>query len=141
MLHLPQSLTTGEDSVTDNKNVVVIGANGSGKSRLGVWIDLESPEAASVHRISAQKLLQMPDSAQPKSLSEAEGDLLYGRQNAMEQANNEQQLVNYKKGRRWSNSPVTNHLNDFRKLLTYLASDHYAKAQSISQKVRNLTNE
>ncbi|MFY7516072.1 hypothetical protein ACOT19_06805, partial [Acinetobacter baumannii] len=49
------------------QSVLFIGANGAGKTRLGTWIDINSPQKEKVHRISAQKSLQFPDSTTPQA--------------------------------------------------------------------------
>ncbi len=63
------------------QNVLFIGANGAGKTRLGTWIELNSPNSQLVHRISAQKSLRFPDSATPKSIEQAKNSLLFGYEN------------------------------------------------------------
>ncbi len=60
------------------QSVLFIGANGSGKTRLGTWIEITSPQKHIVHRISAQKSLQFPDSTTPQSIDLAQKDLLFG---------------------------------------------------------------
>lgn len=54
--------------LTVNQNIIIIGANGAGKTRLGAWIESQAREA---HRISAQKSLSMPDASSPTSLEKA----------------------------------------------------------------------
>lgn len=34
----------GLEEIETNQSVLIIGANGSGKSRLGTWMDLKSPQ-------------------------------------------------------------------------------------------------
>jgi hypothetical protein len=46
-----------EQKITTNRNLLFIGANGSGKTRLGTWLEMNSPDQARVFRISAQKSL------------------------------------------------------------------------------------
>lgn len=40
---------------TEKHSMIIIGANGSGKSRLGAWIEKNDPNTT--HRISAQRVL------------------------------------------------------------------------------------
>ncbi len=47
--------------LTSNQSILLIGANGAGKTRLGTWIEMTSPQCKLVHRLSAQKSLSMPD--------------------------------------------------------------------------------
>ncbi len=62
----------GNESVETPQSLLLIGANGSGKTRLGSWIEINSPQKQLVHRISAQKSLSMPDSTTPQSIEIAE---------------------------------------------------------------------
>lgn len=58
------------------EQLVVVGANGAGKTRFGSWIEENNYEK--VHRISAQKSLSMPSSVSTTSIEIAVEDLLYG---------------------------------------------------------------
>ena len=60
--------------------LVIIGANGSGKTRFGSWI--EEHYFDKVHRISAQKSLNMPSSVRTSSVELATEDFLYGVHNS-----------------------------------------------------------
>ncbi len=101
------------ETVSTNRNLLFIGANGSGKTRLGTWLEMQSPEQTKVLRISAQKSLSMPDSTTPVSIELAERDLLFGSQT---EAGN-------KSWHKWRNKPATALLNDYEKLMVYLFSD------------------
>jgi ABC-type lipoprotein export system ATPase subunit len=91
-------------------STVIIGANGSGKTRLGVYIEDVLASKDIVHRIAAQKTLAMED-VQLVALEIAEKMLLYGMQTAVPV-----QKVTY----RWGNRPATQLLNDFQALLQTL---------------------
>lgn len=68
----------GSDSeISSDQSFVIIGANGSGKSRLGKHIEDNTPEKNS-HRISAQRALTIPDFISLKSFEQASDLLLYG---------------------------------------------------------------
>lgn len=101
-----------DQKITTGRNLLFVGANGAGKTRLGSWLDMSSPEQARVFRISAQKSLSMPDTTTPTSIDLAEQDLVFGNPNAG-------QNKNY----RWENKPATFFLNDFQKLMVFLFSD------------------
>lgn len=105
--------------VTTKSSLLLIGANGSGKTRLGTWIEMESAQKDNVHRISAQKSLAMPDNTTPISIEKAQKDLLYGYADTPEG-----QGIMYKTGHKWSNKPAITLLNDYQKLMIYLFSDH-----------------
>lgn len=99
--------------IETTQSLLFIGANGSGKTRLGTWVEINSPQKDSVHRISAQKSLALPDSTTPQAIEHAEKDLLFGNPNWTHQH----------KANKWSNKPATTFLNDYQKLMVYLFSD------------------
>lgn len=66
-----------EKEFSSNQSFVIIGANGSGKSRLGKHIEDNTYEGNS-YRISAQRALTIPDFVSLKSFEEASDLLLYG---------------------------------------------------------------
>jgi hypothetical protein len=101
------------EQIETQQSLLFIGANGSGKTRLGTWIEIDSPHKDLVHRISAQKSLAMPDSTTPISIELAKEKLLFGNAGWDHQH----------KFHKWSKKPATTMLNDFDKLLVYLFSD------------------
>lgn len=117
-LQLPKADGSTQD-ITTKQSLLLIGANGSGKTRLGTWIELLSPQKDRVHRISAQKSLSMPDNATPMSIERAEKDLLYGYADAEKES-----AFAYKSGHRWGNKPAISLLNDYQKLMVFLFSEH-----------------
>jgi len=108
----------GTTELTSNQSILLIGANGAGKTRLGTWIEMTSPQCKLVHRLSAQKSLSMPDTTTPVSIERAEKDLLFGSADAT--PGNEQ---GYKVGHKWQSKPAISFLNDYQKLMVYLFSD------------------
>lgn len=116
-LILPKA-SGGTTELTSNQSILLIGANGSGKTRLGTWIEMTSPQRNLVHRLSAQKSLSMPDTTTPVSIERAEKDLLFGFAEAP--AGHEQ---NFKIGHKWQSKPAISFLNDYQKLMVYLFSD------------------
>lgn len=106
MIVLPgRRLGTASESMEVEGSVVIVGANGSGKSRLGAWIEQQSK---SVHRISAQRSLMIPEFAPMKSVEQAENELIYGNS----------QVTNNKAGNRWQGKLTTSLLNDYDKVLS-----------------------
>ena len=90
---------------------------------MSVWIDENNPEYP-VHRISAQKSLNMPQKVSPTEMNTAEEELLYGTT-----FKDKDWLRNYgKKMNRWGDSPETFLLNDYDKLMQYLMTEEYEKA-------------
>ena len=59
-------------------SMIIIGANGSGKSKLGAWIEKQTP--SNTHRISAQRALTFGSYIQQKSYEQATNLLIYGRE-------------------------------------------------------------
>lgn len=113
-LTLPNRTGTNQtETLTTDNNIVFIGANGSGKSRLGAWIEQTMQNQFTVHRISAQKALNIPDFAQLKNLEQAEKALLFGRDD--QHASLDRKITD-----RWGSNPTTFLLNDFDKLLSLL---------------------
>ena len=110
--------------------IVVVGANGSGKTRLGVWIEFESGQRDKVHRISAQKSLTMPEVASVAMTEDARLHLFYG--NIENYGYNSStpvaQLMAAKQGTRWGQRPGTYLLDDFGRLLEYLVTEDYEQS-------------
>lgn len=133
-LSLPPSAkkdVTIDPVVQTESSIVVIGANGAGKTRLGSWIEFQSNKKELVHRISAQKSLEMPTSVSPVSLNRAEALLYYGHYD-----DKRSDFSPFKLGQRWGNSPETHLLNDFDKLLTYLYSENYESLLKFSNSAK-----
>jgi len=101
------------ESIETTQSLLFIGANGSGKTRLGTWIEIQSPQRELVHRISAQKSLSMPNSTTPVSIDLAEKSLLFGNPDWTYQH----------KTHKWGGNPATALLSDYEKLMVYLFSD------------------
>jgi uncharacterized protein DUF4435/putative AbiEii toxin of type IV toxin-antitoxin system len=102
-------------------SVVIIGANGSGKSRLGSWIDLESPHKEITHRVAAQRSLTMPETVSPGGVDLAQADLLFGHRDVAAG-------FSHKRGHRWGQKPSIHQLNDFSKLMVYLFSEEFEES-------------
>lgn len=86
------------------RGLVIVGANGAGKTRLSVWLEQSKDIGGRVKRISAQKSLSFPRGASSGSLEEARKAL------------NPQ----YSMG---GPSPAIRILNDYQALLNLLAAD------------------
>ena len=118
--------------IENKKSVVLIGANGAGKTRMSIWIDENNPEI-NIHRISAQKSLNLPQMVSPTEIQMAEEELLYGTTN-----DNKYWLKQYgKKSSRWGNSPETYLLNDYDKLMRLLMTENYEKSIEYREKHKN----
>lgn len=113
-----------------NSSLIITGANGSGKTRLGAWIELDSKQANIVRRISAQKSLSMPDFTQTSAIEEAEYGLKYGYTDITQVQKNPSLWTISK---RWGSKPYTFLLNDFDKLMTYLFTELFQKTLDHSE--------
>jgi hypothetical protein len=92
---------------------VLIGANGSGKTRLGIWLEDHNQSVTPVHRIGAQKALSIPEYATQMNAVQAERNLLFGR-------TDQHASVGNKIHSRWNNEPATFLLSDYDKVLSLL---------------------
>ena len=101
-----------QETIKSPQTAVLIGANGSGKTRLGVWIELKSPQQQKAYRISAHRVLQMPDRATPTDLNLATKGLLF-----------EHGEANSKSNGKWGNKPATHPIQDFDRIINFLFSD------------------
>ncbi len=84
--NLPNAQNIPNEYTTKNNSVIIIGANGAGKSRLGAW--MEQTNLRSVHRIGAQRSLQFQDYIELKSYEQASNLLLTGSQAPNKDHNN-----------------------------------------------------
>jgi energy-coupling factor transporter ATP-binding protein EcfA2 len=136
ILTLPGKDGNPGNLILASSSVLFIGANGSGKTRLGSWIENDSPQRIPTHRVSAQKSLEMPNSTTPTSIDMAERKLLIGHESIFPP---DQQHL-YRKGHRWQNKPATFLQQDFIQLLEYLFSEEiqqnaeYKKLNIVSEK-------
>ena len=74
--YLPNGSNQRVEYTTQNNSVIIIGANGSGKSKLGEW--MEKRDEITTHRIGAQRSLVFGQYIQQKSYEQATNLLVYG---------------------------------------------------------------
>lgn len=96
-----------EYDIGQYQSIIIIGANGSGKSKLGAWI--EKNNMNNVHRIAAQRSLVVPDYVSLKSYEQAFYELFWGDVNR-----------NPDKYQRWFGKYTNSLLNDYDKVLSTL---------------------
>jgi hypothetical protein len=110
----PSRTGTGTTEILNGENnLVLVGANGSGKTRLGSWLEFNQPNQQDVHRISAQRALNIPESAAMLTLDIAQKGLFYGNANPAAGIHN-------KVGSRWGNNQSDYLLADYDILLSTL---------------------
>ena len=73
---LPDQNNTPDEKETNYQSMIIIGANGSGKSRLGAWIEQNNLDKT--HRISAQRSLEFDKYINLKPYEAAINLLVYG---------------------------------------------------------------
>lgn len=98
---------------TINNSIIIIGANGSGKSKLGAWIEGEDP--LDVHRIGAQRNLNFQKNIPLSNYEYSRNRIFYG-------TDNEYEIQNKDKRYRWDfgKAYTTKLLNDFDVVLAAL---------------------
>ena len=74
--YLPNEQNQATEYTTESNSLIVIGANGSGKSKLGAW--MEQKDLQNTHRIGAQRSLTFGPYIQQKSYEQASNMLIYG---------------------------------------------------------------
>jgi AAA domain, putative AbiEii toxin, Type IV TA system/Protein of unknown function (DUF4435) len=99
--------------VQPGSSIVIIGANGAGKTRLGVYLEQQCARDK-VQRLAAQKSLNFADDLTLLSYEQAEKALRFGSPQAQMQLRD---------NLRWSGRPATALLNDFKALLQALFAE------------------
>jgi ATPase subunit of ABC transporter with duplicated ATPase domains len=115
-IQVPTFQGTIRVSVNAGASVVFIGANGAGKTRLGVLLDTSlSQNNIEVHRIAAHRSLVLNPAVVPPSLEIATNRLFYGHDSGGYQN---------KRGFRFQQKPETALLSDFDHVLTALYAEN-----------------
>ena len=100
-----------ELTLETRKTTIIIGANGSGKTRLAVYLEEQLGEKA--HRIAAHRALNLNPNVDKIPETKARQYLTYG--NSWDGIS-----ISSRKDYRWGNKAPTSLLNDFDRLLQYL---------------------
>lgn len=128
MLNLSADIPNETLQLLAASTTIIVGANGTGKTRLAVYIEEQLGEKA--HRISAHRALNLNPDVDKIPENKAKDYLLYG--NSGEWVN-----INYRKSERWKNKSSTCLLNDFDRLLQYLFAQQNNLAVANHQKMNN----
>lgn len=105
-----------EDLTLESNSLVIVGANGSGKSRLADWIDRYHLQGHQVHRILAQRNFTIEDTIQSLPVGIA-ADWLWWGLKPNERVN---PLTSNVKNRRYRMGPFRYPLDDFTQVLILL---------------------
>ncbi|WP_296113388.1 DUF4435 domain-containing protein [uncultured Anaerococcus sp.] len=110
---LPTINSKSKKHTTNNNSIIIVGANGSGKSKLGAWI--EDQDSDIVHRIGAQRNLNFKPNLQLSNYDDAKNKIIYG-------TDNEDMVKRRDKGYRWDwgESKTTKMIDDFDDVLAAL---------------------
>ena len=123
--NLAISLPGNIEKLTLKKTNIIIGANGSGKTRFASWLQCESEYKGKVWRIAAHKSLTLNESFSLTDVDKAQHVLHFGHEGW-----NEHHLSS-----RYNNKPSTHLVTDFDKLLVFLGSQHGQAAIKYLEKI------
>ena len=115
---LPKTNGGIEEHTINNNSVIIIGANGSGKSKLGAWIEDQDPDI--VHRIGAQRNLNFNPNLPLSNYDDAKNKIIYG-------TDDEDTVKRRDKGVRWNwgKSKTTKLIDDFDDVLAALIAMYH----------------
>jgi hypothetical protein len=119
---------TNSDPEIEFEQMVIVGANGSGKTRFGS--EIENRYYKITHRISAQKSLSIPKYAGTKYKDAAYSEFRYGNWN---EQNNDWNINTGWRHSRWGNNLNTFLLNDYEKLMVLLHTEEYEQSLNFKE--------
>lgn len=122
-IQIPKSNSDERKQFGSERNLVLIGSNGSGKSKLGAWIEEDklnndSPQSKIIHRVSAQRALDIPLSIIMMSLSGSKNRLFWGEEEPRIR-NDIQRKIRI----RWGQKPTTHLINDINFVMSALFAE------------------
>jgi hypothetical protein len=144
LLTLPPKYPSTEREILEVREpVVIIGANGAGKSKFGFWIENNQSNPEKVHRISAQKSLDFPEYIKLASLEQAQKELLFGTSHNPQQWGGvrEAKIVNRWPMSQRSKLSVTVGLNDYEKVLALLFAKKADRNEQVVKLIKQMQSE
>ncbi|MFA0570326.1 AAA family ATPase [Vibrio gallaecicus] len=126
-IQIPSIDTIQNISVDEGSSVIIVGANGAGKTRLAAFIEESMGEKA--HRIAAHRALTLNPSVSKISEKQARLALKTG-------FNNPRATLNHRQGQRWKDNAPVSLLNDFDFLLQTLFAEQTNTSLATHKKVR-----
>lgn len=122
--YLPDNRGNKQEYKTESNSVIIVGANGSGKSKLGAW--MERQDMKNVHRISAQRKLIFNENISLKSYKQAQALVLYGTDNNIEPCEKRHRWG-------WKKEYTTTMIDDYENVLASLiALTHTSNAEYVN---------
>ncbi|RTI71134.1 hypothetical protein [Campylobacter jejuni] len=112
--NLPNESNEKQEFKTNSNSIIIVGANGSGKSRLGAWME---KNCESIYRIPAQRNTTISEYITRNKHKEAKNNLFYGSTDPNVSLYN---TFNYKYNG-FENATIKLH-SDYDKLLSYVLS-------------------
>ena len=112
--YLPTLTGTIDKKETEFNSVIIIGANGSGKSKLGAW--MEQQNMMGVHRIGGQRNLNFRENIPLQNYTLAEEAVLYGGSDLNNETLRATKFFRWKEGKQYT----TTLLDDFEDVLAAL---------------------
>ena len=109
--YLPDANNQKVTHTTEGNSVIIIGANGSGKSKLGAWIEQQS--FANIHRIGAQRNLNFKENITLKNYDLAEREVFWGTDDPARTTSKNSRW-------HWGDAYTTQLLDDFENVLAAL---------------------
>jgi len=134
----PQQLVA---KVPCNPALVIVGANGSGKTRVGVWLETKGPQRSRVHRIPAQRTLRFPASISPIGLQTARDAFQWGeRPRSWDEPtwlnNRDTHKISTRYGYAVLGNVASASISDFDKLLVLMFSENYTQLLQFEKATR-----
>ncbi|WP_158755352.1 AAA family ATPase [Dyella sp. S184] len=129
-------------SIRCSPSIVVLGANGSGKTRLGVWFETVSPYHELVHRIPAQRSLSFPKIASPIGLRDAHDRFQWAERPPnwdvpTWERNRQSQKLTSRYGNVSPDTIAYAPLSDYDKLLVLLFSENYGQLIEFNKRYKS----
>lgn len=132
-VHIPKSNSDEKEELGSERNLVLIGPNGSGKSKLGAWIEeyrpnYENLESKIIHRVSAQRALDIPKSITMRPLNRSKNLFLWGEEDP--RATND---IPRKFRTRWAQKPTTHLINDINYVMSALFAEQRKRDKNYTE--------
>lgn len=133
IFHLPDDNRNAKEYKTEKSALIIIGANGAGKSRLAAWMDNQNWK--NVHRILAQKKLNFSDFIPLKSFEQSKNNIFFGKDEVVNSAD-------AKRIWKWNNDlnkSVIKILEDYNDVLAMLFAKASNQNSEFVEKYKNIS--
>lgn len=129
---LPDKDGHSKEQETENNAVILIGANGAGKSHLGAWIEQQNMRL--VHRIASQRSLNFDENIPQKNYSQSE-DLVFFGTDSISGSYKDEKMGRW--GDRSDNLYTTKLIDDFNGILSALIALYNNETSSYLHECEN----